>query len=102
MSETQAPRAFGRRISAPRTIAPAPPSDVAQAEILFAPDLDQELEDWKRSRRWQPPWRQIALMASLCFGIASLILPDSVNDTVQWGLYGLTALSLIAGLRRKA
>jgi len=38
------------------------------------------------------------LMASLCFGIASLVLPDSVNDILDWTLYGLTAASLYAGL----
>jgi hypothetical protein len=39
-------------------------------------------------------------MASLCFGVASLVLPDSVNTAVQWPLYGLAAISFIAGLRR--
>jgi hypothetical protein len=41
------------------------------------------------------------LTASLCFGIASLVLPDTVNDAVNWLLYALTAASLYAGLRRR-
>lgn len=74
---------------------------MARVEILFAPEPDQELEDWKRARRWQPPWRQIALTASLCFGIAAFVLPDGVNDAVEWLLYGLSAVSLFSGLTRK-
>ena len=35
------------------------------------------------------PWPQLSLMASLCFGIASFVLPDSVNDNVDWLLWGL-------------
>jgi len=62
---------------------------------------DAELEDWKRSRQWQIPWRQISLTASLCFGVASLVLPDNVNESVQWLLYGLAAISLYSGLRKR-
>lgn len=40
-------------------------------------------------------------MATLCFGIASLVLPDSVNDNVQWLLYALMAASLYAGFRNR-
>ena len=47
------------------------------------------------------PWRQIALMASLCFGIASFVLPDSLNDQLDWVLYGLMALSAYAGLSKR-
>ena len=39
------------------------------------------------------PWRQLSLMASLCFGIASFVLPDSVNDNVDWLLWILAAMS---------
>jgi len=89
----------------PSPSAPAPqtytPTDGAHAEILFAPETDKELEDWKRARRWQPPWRQIAFTASLCFGIAAFVLPDSVNEAVDWLLYGLSAVSLYTGLTRK-
>ncbi|HEX3756639.1 MAG TPA: hypothetical protein VHV26_16335 [Rhizomicrobium sp.] len=98
--------AFGRRASASPAHAPA----VAVAPAETAPPAsrdvqcaghDPELDDWKRARRWQPPWRQILLTASLCFGIASLVLPDTVNDAVNWLLYALTAASLYAGLRRR-
>jgi len=69
------------------------------------PSLEDELRDWKRARRknFQLPWREISFMASVCFGIGSFVLPDSVNHTVQWLLMALGALSLIAGFsaRRK-
>lgn len=68
--------------------------------------LEDELYQWKRDRRkhFGLPWRQILLMASVCFGVGSFVLPDLVNDTVQWLLLGLAALGLIAGLsaRRKS
>jgi hypothetical protein len=94
---------FGRRNTSPL----APAHTVAQpAQPLAAsPDwssVDPELEDWKRTR--QPfafPWRQVFLMASLCFGVASFVLPDTVNDMVDWLLYALAAMSFYAGLRRK-
>ena len=40
-------------------------------------------------------------MAGLCFGIASFVLPATVNDAVQWPLYALTAISLYVGLRKR-
>lgn len=63
---------------------------------------DHELRKWKQTRKQRSkiPWRQLALMASLCFGIASLVLPDSVNDNLDWVLYGLMGASLYAGLGR--
>jgi hypothetical protein len=65
--------------------------------------LDDELREWKlaRKRNFRIPWRQLSLMATLCFGIASFVLPDSVNDNVQWLLYALTAASLYAGFRKR-
>jgi hypothetical protein len=47
------------------------------------------------------PWRQLSLVASLCFGIASFALPDSVNDNVQWLLYALMAASAYAGFSKR-
>jgi hypothetical protein len=98
--------AFGRRAGARSAPAPA----VAVTPVEAAPPVtqkvewashDPELEDWKRGRRWQPPWRQISLMASLCFGIASLVLPDTVNDAVNWLFYALAAAGLYGGLRKR-
>ncbi len=68
---------------------------------------DLELHEWKKARRqsYQIPWRQLSWTATLCFGIASLVLPDTVNDNVQWLLYALMAASFYAGFvgrRRKA
>jgi hypothetical protein len=71
-------------------------------EITF-PSADNEPWEWERSTRrpFKMPWRQLALMASLCFGIASIVLPDEMNDSLQWVLYGLTAMSLYAGLSKR-
>jgi hypothetical protein len=67
------------------------------------PSLDDELRQWKlaRKRNFEIPWRPLSLMATLCFGIASFALPDSVNDNVQWLLYALAAASLYAGFRKR-
>jgi hypothetical protein len=99
---------FGRRRN---TSPPAPVRTIAQASRPDAQPLaaspewsldDPALEDWKRNRKpFAFPWRQVFLMASLCFGVASLILPDTVNDMVDWLLYALAAMSFYAGLRRR-
>jgi hypothetical protein len=81
------------------SVAPASP---LQPEISAQP-ADHELQEWKKTRRqnYKIPWRQMSLMASLCFGIGALVLPDSVNENLDWLLYGLMAASLFAGLRRR-
>jgi hypothetical protein len=68
------------------------------------PSIDDELREWKLARRrnFEIPWRPLSLMATLCFGIASFALPDSVNDNVQWLLYALAAASLYAGFRKRS
>jgi hypothetical protein len=80
-------------------ISVAPPSPLP--EEPESPSLDQELREWKKSRRFEIPWRQLSIMASLCFGIGSLVLPDSVNDSVHYLLYALTGLSLYAGFKKR-
>jgi hypothetical protein len=49
------------------------------------------------------PWSSLYLTASLSFGIASFVLPDSVNDAADWLLYILCGASLWAWIaaRRK-
>jgi hypothetical protein len=115
-------QAFGRRITTqpqvaspsarPETVAPSvtalfvgaaaenPPPVAAQPDL---PSVDQELEEWRRTRKhgFRMPWRQLSLVASLCFGIASFALPDSVNDNVQWLLYALMAASAYAGFSKR-
>lgn len=66
---------------------PAPPSDI-----------DRELAEWKRARGVRVPWRQISLIASLSFGIAYFVLPDSVNDAVGWVLVALSIASFVNGV----
>jgi hypothetical protein len=75
---------------------------LSHKEIAF-PYVDNELPEWEQPPKWRlkMPWRQLALMASLCFGIASFVLPDSINDELEWFLYGLTAMSLYAGVSRR-
>lgn len=86
-------------------MAQAPTARPPQAEAPAPDDIrwvdhgDAELEDWKRARRWRLPWRQLSFTASLCFGIAALVLPDTVNSVVDWLLYGLAGVSFWNGLR---
>ena len=77
-------------------------SSVPQPQIS-SPHVDHELREWKQARkqRYKIPWRQLSLMAALCFGIASLVLPDSVNENLDWLLYGLMAASFYAGVSRR-
>ena len=110
--------AFGLRASA---LAPAPrdaaaPRSANRAQALASPaaasaapaqpaepSLDEELRAWKEARgsKFQMPWRQLSLMASLCFGIASFVLPDSINGNLDWVLWGLMAASAYVGFRKR-
>jgi hypothetical protein len=65
--------------------------------------LDDDLRQWKLARKqnFEIPWRPLSLMAAACFGIASFVLPDSVDDALQWLLYALAAASLYVGIRRR-
>jgi hypothetical protein len=115
-------QAFGRRIGAqPQTapmsarVEPIAPSVAAlfggtpvehaapAAAQTESPSVDRELEEWTRARKqgFKMPWSQLSLMASLCFGIASFVLPDSVNDNVQWLLYALMAVSAYFGFKKR-
>jgi hypothetical protein len=104
-------RAFGRRVGQQlpkkKRVAqiddrrPADePSDTPPPFPMDASDEDDLLE-WKSKRSFRWPWRQILFTASLCFGMASFVLPDSVNDDAQWLLYALAATSFCAGLARR-
>ena len=114
MANTQA---FGRRaspqaasvapiqIASPSIHAPIDSEAMALPKFNDAMSVDDELAEWRRARRFPIPWRQLWLMASLSFGIASLVLPDSINDIVQWLLFGLSVASLYVwfkGRREKA
>ncbi len=55
--------------------------------------MDEELLAWKRQRTFTIPWKQICLIATLCFGLASFVLPAGINSAVNWVLYALTAIS---------
>ena len=68
-----------------------------------SPPIDDEFREWKKARKRHSglPWRQLSLMASVSFGIASLVLPDSVSDTLDWVLYALMAATAYAGLQQR-
>ena len=74
------------------------PVDFARG-VIEANSVDDELREWKMARRYHVrlPWRRISFMASLCFGVGSLVLPESVNHIVQWALFALGAISLVGG-----
>jgi len=101
-------QSFGRRApaQAPKTSPPvmtkfSRPGASAPAVKTPAPSVDDELRQWKKSRRRAFPIRPLALMASLCFGIGSVALPKEINDEVQWPLYALSAASLYVGFRQR-
>src|ERR1700749_242625 len=97
------PGTFGRRpapASAARPAARQTISSPTQPEGLFAraqaeatagghlallppstgdKGVDEELAEWqaKRKSAFKLTWRQLSLVASLCFGIASFVLPDT-------------------------
>jgi hypothetical protein len=90
--------AFGRRRKA--QAAPRPSGLASRAApTSHARTPDAELEAWKQTRRFVFPWRQVSLMAGLCFAIASFVLPDSVSDVFVWILYGLSGASFYTGWR---
>ncbi len=82
---------------------PGPVPGLAPVPYAPTPTVDDELEEWKRARlrNFKIPWRQISLMAGLCFGLAALVLPASVSDTADWLLYGLMAASFYTAYRAK-
>jgi hypothetical protein len=103
---SQAPRKQARAKPVALNIQPFSLDIESSSPPLADPELpDRDLQEWKEQRSYKIPWRQISLMGSLCFGIASFVLPDSVNDSVNWILYGLMAMSFyvwFSGRRAKA
>jgi hypothetical protein len=100
---------FGRR-AAPRSSQPAlpvltkfsrPAPGIVRAPETPAVAVDDEIKAWKKSRGPSPYLKPLAVMASLCFGVASVALPDAVNEFVRYPLYLLSAVSLYAGFHRK-
>jgi hypothetical protein len=102
---------FGRRgapayrtapaVQAAKPIVAAPP--VNSPTFAQLSSHDEDLQQWKRARkqRFAALVRPLSFTATACFGIASFVLPDSVNDLVQWPLYALAAVSFYIGIRRR-
>jgi hypothetical protein len=93
VSQSVASRVAPARASADDFVAPAA---TVQPESIHTFSVEDELDAWKQQRRYKVPWKQLCLMASICFGVGSLVLPDDVNRAVNWLLYGLMAMSLYA------
>jgi hypothetical protein len=103
-----APRAESGDLSMPGCALPARLTEVRPVVLREAMLEDratdeQDLASWTSGRRERRrmPWRAISLMASLCFGIGSLVLPESVNQSANVVLYALMAASLYAGVRKR-
>ena len=80
---------------------PADQIALLHKEIMF-PQADEWREREQPIKpKYKMPWRQLALMASLCFGIASFVLPESINDNLDWLLYGLMAVSAYVGFSKR-
>jgi hypothetical protein len=99
---------FGRRAAAKPPQAPPPvmtkftrQGDIPPRAQPATDMVDDELRQWKKARGFTFPLKPIALMASLCFGIGSFVLPAEVNDWAQWPLYALSAASLYVGFHRR-
>jgi hypothetical protein len=102
-------RSFGRRAASlptvPQAVAPEPVPEPGLSHLpdTAHPSVEDEIAAWKAARGSVVPfpWRQLSLMAGLCFGIASFVLPATVNDTMQWPLYMLAAVSFYVGLHKR-
>ena len=70
---------------------------------IVSPSANNEWREREQpgERKFKVPWRQVALMAALCFGIASFVLPDTINDDLDWLLYGLMAISGYVGFSNR-
>lgn len=116
----QSAKPFGRRVnlqqetSGPAT-SPTSAAPHKRAEVTMAPASprprgyqraipDDDIDEWKPNRKGiaRSPWSgPLLLMASMSFGTASFVLPDKLNDAVQYLLWALTAASLVVWYVRR-
>ena len=100
-------RNFGRRTNSASAPVPMPVpakffrAGSSQSRAAPAVSVEDELKAWKRARGFSLALKPVALMASLCFGVASFALPAWLNEWLQYPLYALSAASLYMGFRRK-
>jgi hypothetical protein len=101
--QSEAPLVFQRKIAAfDESMVEQTTPVAAVVPDIQTPSVDEELKAWKKSRKgFVFPWRQVSLMASLCFGVASFVLPASVNQNVDYVLYALAGVSLYVGLSKR-
>jgi hypothetical protein len=98
--EAKAPAAAPATPAPEREAAPEPTAAAAVAAVgAPAPEMsvDEELRRWKEQRQQtlftRLPWKQFSLFASISFGVASFVLPDDVNDAVDYLLWGLSLIT---------
>jgi hypothetical protein len=70
---------------------------------IISPSAHDEWREREQpvKRKFKVPWRQVVLTASLCFGIGALVLPETINDNLNWLLYGLMAISGYVGFSKR-
>jgi hypothetical protein len=96
----KAPLEFGTPVKTPEPVA-EPTVPLPLEASVTTPSVDDEVDAWKKTRKVSLPWRQLRLLASLFFGVASLALTGTVGETVDWLLYGLSAASFFWWWRRE-
>lgn len=90
---------FGRARPAGR---PPPPSPRPAPAAPPGDPVAEEIAAWKRARPRPPfPWKPFAWTLSLCAMIASLALPDTVNDVIAYALYAVAVIGFLSGLSRR-
>lgn len=119
----QSAKPFGRRVNlqqeasglAASAASAAPHKRAERAEVTRAPAPplprghqpaipDDDIDEWKPNRKGiaRSPWSgPLLLMASMCFGTASFVVPGELNDAVQYLLWALTAASLVVWYARR-
>ena len=115
-------KTFGRRaIAQPRRSPPVAPTPIATAPLAVpelvnvaapqppdapAVDVDAEVEAWNvarkaKKRSFREPWRTLAIVSSVGFGLSTWLLPDSVAAVAEYVTLALCGGSFYAGLRTR-
>ena len=93
----QAPVDLPREISLRTASAGAATQPRLEHPTVFADEQASQESPAPAGRPFRVPWRQVSLMATLSFGIGSFVLPDSINEPVEWLLAVGMAVSFYKG-----